>query len=135
MAKKEDENWHIVGVIPEGKAKQIGLDGRTPIWIKDKIITHIKDGHTKELGKMKTTPVALAHKVVANFDCAFRQKDGAIMLAIRGVKTSLVTYIILELDDDNFWRVRSAHQRPTVQLYKDTLIWEKPVVKKKPARR
>ena len=133
--KKEEENWHIVGTIPEGKAKQMGFAGKTPIWIKDDIIEHIKRDHGKELAQMKTTPIALAHRIVANFDCAFRQNDGAIVLAIKGVKTSLVTYIILELDGDNFWRVRSSHPRPTMQLYKDTLIWEKPVQKKKPVRK
>ncbi len=134
MERRESENWHIVGTISEGVAKEIGLNAKTPVWINDRIIKHIIDEHPE----MKTPDAAtsFAHKVVSNFDTVFTQKDGTLVLAIEGVGKSMVTYIKLELASENYWRVKSAHIRPTSQLYsyRFKLIWEKKD-KKKPVKR
>ena len=134
MERKIEENWHIVGTISKSKAKNIGFAEKTPVWISDRIANHIVDEHPE----MKTAPAAttFAHGVVTNFNSAYRQDDGTIVLAIKGVVTSKVTYIKLELASENYWRVKSAHIRQTDQLRppRYTLIWEKEE-KKKPAKR
>lgn len=134
MERKIEENWHIVGYISENKAKNIGLSEKTPVWISEKIANHIVDEHPE----MKTAAAAtsFAHDVVSNFGSAYRQDDGTIVLAIKGVVKSKVTYIKLELASENYWRVKSAHIRPNDQLKppRYTLIWEKEE-KKKPAKR
>jgi len=130
MERKQEENWHIVGAIPEEKAKEIGLAGKTPVWISERIAKHITDGHPE----MKVSATTFAHSVVRNFNSAYRQDDGTILLAIKGVVNSMVTYIKLELASENYWRVKSAHTRPTKQLDRFNLIWEKEP-KKKPVKR
>lgn len=133
MERNQEENWHIVGSIPKTTAKQIGLSDRTPIWINDKILRHIEDNHRPELARMRTTAVAFVHKVVSNFDSVRKQSGDTLLLAIEGVSTSMVTYIKLERASENYWRVKSAHIRPTEQLNKFTLLWQK-THQKKPAK-
>ena len=132
MERKIEENWHIVGTISESKARNIGLSEKTPVWISDRIAKHIVDEHPE----IKTAAAAttFAHRVVSNFGSAYRQDDGTMVLAVKGVKTSMVTYIKLELASENYWRVKSAHIRKTDELKgpRFKLIWEE---RKKPAKR
>lgn len=130
VERKQEENWHIVGVIPEAIAKQIGLGEKTPVWISDKIAGHIADSHGKELSQLRTTAIAFVHRVISGFNSVRRQKDGTMVLAIEGTNTAMVTYIKLELANDNYWRVKSAHIRPTGQLANITLLWQKKQSKK-----
>lgn len=120
-----NENWHIVGCIQENVAKKLGMQGRTPIWINDKILKHIEDRHGNDLKARRTTARAFVHRVVIGFDSAYRQKDGTIVLAITSSRTAMVAYIIMERDKNNFWRIRSAHNRNTTQLQKYRLLWIK----------
>lgn len=131
MERKQEENWHIVGVIPEHIAKQIGLDKKTPIWISDKIVRHIDNNHGMELRKRNTTALSFVHRVVNNFDNVYRQADGTLILAIESEKTAMVTYIKMELATQNYWRVRSAHVRKITELSNYSHLW----FKKKPATR
>lgn len=134
MERKQEENWHIVGAIPEEKAKEIGLVGKTPVWISQRIARHIVDEHPEM--KTESGATSFAHKVVSNFNSAYRQADGTIVLVVKGAKSSMVTYIKLELATENYWRVKSAHIRKTNELYgsRFKLIWEKGETKK-PAKR
>lgn len=130
MEKDEKENWHIVGTIPEQIANKIGMDGKTPIWISDKITEHIEKRHGEDFKKRGTSAIAFIHKVISGFSSAYRQSDGTIVLAIESGKTSYVTYVVMELSKLNFWRVKSAHYRNASQLHKYTIIWTKPDTKK-----
>jgi len=135
MERKQEENWHIVGTISEGVAKEIGLGAKTPVWISDRIAKHILDEHPEM--KTSAAATAFAHNVVSNFTSAYSQDDGTIVLAIKGASKAMVTYIKLELASENYWRVKSAHIRPNEQLdnnRKFRLVWEKEQ-KKKPAKR
>ena len=47
----------------------------------------------------------------------------------------MVVYIKLELATDNYWRVKSAHLRDTVDLDRFTQLWSRTGHKKKPVKR
>lgn len=87
MERNPEENWHIVGVIPESVASHIGMKGKTPVWISETIAKHIADRHRRELAT------------------------------------------------DNYWRVKSAHLRDTVDLDRFTQLWSRTGHKKKPVKR
>lgn len=130
-----NENWHIVGCIQENVAKKLGMQGRTPIWINDKILKHIEDRHGRELSNMRTSAQAFIHRVVSGFNNAYLQKDGTILLAVVGGQKSLCTYIKLEHATENYWRVKSAHIRSNSELARYKAIWSKPKTTKKPAKK
>lgn len=120
------ENWHIIGYIPRHISSSIGLSGRVPVWISDKIIAHIEKRHGNEIRHRNTSVTAFVHKVVSNFNAVYRQPDGTLILAIEGSKTSMVTYVKLHLSGtQNFWRVSSAHTRKTSEIRKYRLLWSK----------
>ncbi len=125
MERNPNENWHIIGTIPENIAKQIGMGATTPVWISDKAIQHITKHHGSEFQKKNTTVPAFVHKVVTGFDNVYRQSDGTLLLAIEATKTAMVTYIKLELATENYWRVKSAHIRKLSELNKFPNIWTK----------
>ena len=132
MERRQEENWHIVGVNPESVAKHIGMKGRTPVWISEKTTKHIAEKHKRELAQFKTTALAFVHNVVSGFNNAYKQSDGTVVLSISGIVRSMVVYIKLELATENYWRVKSAHIRNNVELDNYTLLWSKT---KKPVKR
>ena len=135
MERRQEENWHIVGVISESVAKYIGMKGRTPVWISEKTTNHIAEKHKRELAQLGTTALAFVRKVVVNFNNVYKQVDGTVVLAIEGTIKSMVVYIKLELASDNYWRVKSAHLRDSVDLDNYTQLWSKAVNRKKPVKR
>jgi len=135
MERKTEENWHIVGTIPETVAKHIGMRGKTPVWANDKIIQHIDSRHHKELIQHKTTALAFVCRVVGGFNSVYQQKDGTLVLAIENAVKSMVAYIQLEKASENYWRIKSAHMRDSVELYSYTLLWSKVRQQKKPVKR
>lgn len=135
MERNPEENWHIVGVIPESVASHIGMKGKTPVWISETIAMHIADRHRRELAQLRTTALAFVRKVVVGFSDVYKQSDGTVVLAVAGTVKSMVVYIKLELATDNYWRVKSAHLRDTVDLDRFTQLWSKTVNRKKPVRK
>ena len=125
MERNPNENWHIIGTIPENVAKEIGMVATTPVWISDTVIRHIAKNHGREFHKKNTSVSAFVHKVVAGFDNVYRQSDGTLLLAIEATKTAMVTYIKLELATQNYWRVKSAHIRKLSELNKFSHLWTK----------
>ena len=135
MERRPEENWHIVGVIPETVARHIGMKGKTPVWISEKIAKHIADKHRQELAQLRTTALAFVRKVVVDFNNVYKQADGTVVLAAVGTIKSMVVYIKLELASENYWRVKSAHLRESVDLDRYNQLWSKTVNRKKPVRK
>lgn len=133
--ERKKENWHIVGVISATVAQQIGMTDKTPVWISDKIVAHINNRHGREFSNMKTTVFAFVHRVISSFTDAYQQKDGTVLLAIKGGQKSMCTYIKLEHAEENYWRVKSAHIRDNEELVRYKPIWTKNSQAKKPAKK
>lgn len=112
----KNENYSIAGIIPEYKARKLGMKETTPIWISDYTKKHIGNKHKVELMQRKTTAFEFVHKVVSNFNNAFRQDDGTIILTLGNNRKRMVTYIKLQISKENFWRVKSAHIRDEKEL-------------------
>lgn len=125
MGRQIEENWHIVGVIPDYIGRQIGMGGTTPIWINDRIVDHIMKRHGDEIERLHTTAVSYVPKILSNFECVYRQVDNTLLFAMETPKTSRVAYVKLELGNSMFWRVKSAHSRKTNELNAYRKVFER----------